>query len=98
MVKSRCFLIFNIFLEKKMKIYDFKGKKNICGSRVREAREQRKMTQTKLATQLQIYGVEIECNSISRIEAGTRFVSDYEIVALSKCLNVTPNWLLNLEN
>ncbi|MBQ7357479.1 MAG: helix-turn-helix transcriptional regulator [Clostridia bacterium] len=81
-----------------MKIYDFEGKKNICGERVKLARKRAKLTQIDLAAKLQIAGVIIERDSISRIEIGTRFVADYEIVILSKVLNVSPAWLLGMEN
>lgn len=80
-----------------MKIYDFNGKKNICGKRVKEARKKLKLSQTDLAARLQIAGIIIERDSLSRIEIGTRFVADYEIATLSKCLNVSPLWLLGLE-
>ena len=79
-----------------MKIYDFNGKKNICGKRVKEARKKMKLSQENLAAKLQIDGVIIERDSISRIEIGTRFVADYELVALCKALNVTPEYLLGL--
>lgn len=80
-----------------MKIYDFNGKKNICGKRIKEARRRLKLTQIDLAAQLQVLGVIIERDSLSRIEIGTRFVTDYEIVALSKCLRVSILWLLGEE-
>lgn len=80
-----------------MKIYDFNGKKNVCGKRVREARKKLKLSQSDLAARLQIAGVIIERDSLSRIEIGTRFVTDYEVVVLSKCLNVSSSWLLGLE-
>ena len=80
-----------------MKIYDYNGKKNICGERVKEARKKLKMSQENLAAKLQIEGVIIERDSVSRIEIGTRFVADYEIAALSKILKVSPSFLLGLE-
>lgn len=80
-----------------MKIYDFNGKKNICGKRIREARKKLKLSQEHLAARLQLEGVIIERDSLSRIEIGTRFVTDYEIVVLSKCLSVSVQWLLGLE-
>ena len=79
-----------------MKIYDYHGKKNICGDRLREARQKRRFTQEALAAKLQIEGVIMERNSISRIESGTRFVCDYELVVLSKVLGVGVDWLLGL--
>ena len=77
-----------------MKIYDYNGKKNICGRRIREARFKRQLTQSDLAAQMQIKGVIIERDSISRIEIGTRFVTDYELKVFSKVLKVETAWLL----
>lgn len=81
-----------------MKIYDFNGKKNICGNRIREARLKRRLTQADLAAQMQINGVIIERDSISRIEIGTRFVTDYELKVFSKVLKVELSWLLSEED
>lgn len=80
-----------------MKIYDYNGKKNICGDRVHEARTRQRITQADLAARLQICGAVIERDSISRIEIGTRFVADYELLVLAKCLNVSPLWLLGID-
>ena len=80
-----------------MKIYDYNGSKNICGARVKEARKRQGLSQENLAARLQLEGVIIERDSVSRIEIGTRFVADYELVALSKILKVTPAYLLGLE-
>lgn len=35
-----------------MKIYDYNGKKNICGNRIHEARRKLKLTQSDLAAKL----------------------------------------------
>ena len=80
-----------------MKIYDYNGRKNICGERVKEARKKAGLSQENLAAKLQIEGVIIERDSVSRIEIGTRFVADYELVALCKILNVSPAYLLKFE-
>lgn len=79
-----------------MKIYDFNGSKNICGTRVKEARKKMNLSQENLAARLQTEGVNIERDSVSRIEIGTRFVADYELLVLCKILNVTPEYLLGL--
>lgn len=78
-----------------MKIYDYAGRKNICGDRVHEARCRLRMTQSDLAAKLQIEGITIERDSVSRIEIGTRFVADYELRALAMILRVSPEWLLS---
>ena len=97
MLKSRGNPNFNTKWRKSMKIYDYNGKKNICGDRIHEARCRLRLTQSDLAARLQINGIIMERDSVSRIEIGTRFVADYELRELSKILGVTVNWLLGLE-
>ena len=80
-----------------MKIYDFNGKKNICGDRIREARQKRRMSQSDLAAKMQLAGIVIERDSISRIEIGTRFVPDYELPVYAEVLQVSVAWLLDME-
>lgn len=80
-----------------MKIYDSNGRKNICGARVYEARTKKRLTQSELSARLQVRGITLERDSISRIEIGTRFVADYEVVEIAKVLDVSPMWLLGLE-
>ena len=77
-----------------MKIYEYKGKKNICGEKIREARVIQRMSQSELAARMQIEGVTIERDSISRIEIGTRFVADYELMIFAKVLNTDISSLL----
>ncbi|MBR7142921.1 MAG: helix-turn-helix transcriptional regulator [Clostridia bacterium] len=80
-----------------MKIYDYDGRKNICGDRVHEARCKHRLTQSDLAAKLQVNGIVLERDSISRIEIGTRFVADYELRELAKVLHVSVAWLLGME-
>lgn len=80
-----------------MKIYDYNGRKNLCGNRVKEARARKKITQADLAARLQVAGVIMERDSVSRIEIGTRFVTDYELSVLSDVLGVSVEWLLMRE-
>ena len=92
-------LNFNIFYGGAiMKIYDYNGRKNLCGDKIRQARQKQRLSQTDLAARLQIAGIIIERDSISRIEAGTRFVADYELKILANVLNVDIIWLLNEES
>ena len=80
-----------------MKIYDYNGKKNVCGDRIHEARCKHRMTQSELAAKLQLAGINIERDSVSRIEIGTRFVADYELRELAIILKVSVEWLLGFE-
>lgn len=77
-----------------MKIYTHKGKKNLCGDRIRIERLKKRMTQMELAAKIQLQGITLERDSISRIEIGTRFVTDYELKLFAKVLNVTVDDLL----
>jgi transcriptional regulator with XRE-family HTH domain len=81
-----------------MKIYWYEGKKNIVGKRVREARKAQKppMTQNELSIKLELRNIFINHRSICRIEAGTRFVADYELVGIAEVFDVDILWLLNI--
>ncbi len=80
-----------------MRIYDYHGKKNLCGEAIRIARCKKHMSQSDLAARMQINEILLERDSISRIEIGTRFVSDYELMVFSKVLGVRVNTLLGIE-
>ena len=77
-----------------MKIYSYRGKKNLCGDRIQEARLKQRLSQSDLAAKIQIEGVTLERDSISRIEIGTRFVTDYELKIFARVLRVNMEWLL----
>lgn len=77
-----------------MKIYSYKGKKNLCGDRIREARLKQRLSQSDLAAKIQVEGVTLERDSISRIEIGTRFVTDYELKIFARVFRVNVEWLL----
>lgn len=53
------------------------------------------MSQSALAAKMQVEGVLLERDSISRIESGERFVADYELRVFAKVLGVDVKWLLN---
>ena len=72
---------------------------NLVGERVKTARRRRNpaLTQDDLSGQLAAYGIQLDRIAISRIESGSRYVSDFEVRALSKVLGVSPAWLLGME-
>lgn len=68
---------------------------NLCGKRVKLARVTKEMNQLELATALNVdFGIEMNQFSISQLERGSRFVKDFELVALAEILDVSTNWLL----
>ena len=77
-----------------MKIYDFWGKKNISGDRIHQARPAMRRSQADLAARMQVNGVTIEREAISKIETGDRFITDYELMVFSRVLGVSVNWLM----
>ncbi|MDE7330314.1 MAG: helix-turn-helix domain-containing protein [Clostridia bacterium] len=72
------------------------SKNNICGRNVYELRKNRvpKMSQRALAELLQLNGMDVDKNAVQRIESGQRFVTDIEILALCKVVNVSFEELL----
>lgn len=70
--------------------------KNRIGKRVKELRTERQLSQKALAEQLQLAGYEFNDLTVLRIEQGTRFVPDYEVVALAAYFRVSCEYLLGL--
>ena len=72
---------------------------NIVGERAKLARQRRTppLTQDELSGQLAAYEVVLDRAAVSKVESGTRYVSDFEVRALCKVLGVSPAWLLGME-
>lgn len=75
-----------------MKIYNFEGKSNLAGPKIKERRVQLNLSQDMLATKMQLHNIEISQKSISRIETQERFIPDYELFAFSEVLGVDIKW------
>lgn len=71
--------------------------KNIIGHRVKELRLEKHLSQKGLAEQLQLAGYEFSDLTVLRIEQGTRFVPDYEVVALAQYFHVSCEYLLGIQ-
>ncbi len=70
------------------------GMNNACGRNVFRFRSELKISQRELADRLQLIGLDVDKNAIQRIEAGKRFVTDIEIIALAKVFEKTFEELL----
>ena len=70
--------------------------KNRIGKRVKELRTAKQLSQKALAEQLQLAGYEFNDLTVLRIEQGTRFVPDYEVVALAELFQVSCEYLLGV--
>jgi transcriptional regulator with XRE-family HTH domain len=65
----------------------------MVGTRIRQARREKGVTQLGLAAKLQLLGVMIDRSGIAKLESGIRPVSDIEIVAICKVLDINILWL-----
>lgn len=74
-----------------------KGRNNLCGEKIYKLRKEShpKMSQRMLAELLQLNGIDVDKNAVQRIESGQRFVTDIELLALSKIFNITCDELLS---
>ena len=80
-----------------MKLILDNDNRNIIGPRLKTIRLKNKLTQQQLSAKLETMAVYIDRASISKIEQQKRIVTDFELLALSEILKVSPNWLLGLE-
>ena len=62
---------------------------NITGEFIRRARVKAGLTQQELSAKLELVPIYICRGSVSRIEIGTRAVTDIELDAIAKVLNVS---------
>ena len=72
-------------------------KVNIIGDRIKQARIKAGLSQKQLSVKLELMAVYTCRGSISRIENGRRAVTDIEIDAISKVLDVSLDYLFGRE-
>lgn len=65
------------------------GYNNITAQCLVNIRHKKGLSQRKLAKAMQIAGFDVDHHFIRRIENGERFVTDLELVALAKVLDVS---------
>lgn len=80
-----------------MRKFQFEGKGNVSGDRVRELRLRARLSQTALAAKMQTEGAIIEQDAVSRIESGSRLVTDYELLVLTRIFHVSADWLIGAD-
>jgi transcriptional regulator with XRE-family HTH domain len=71
------------------------GKANIRGPRIKQARERLGWDQSELAAALEVdFQIKLDQSDISEIERQKRGVKYFELDAISRLREVTPEWLL----
>lgn len=71
------------------------GLNNVCGKNIAISRKNLKISQRQLADMLQLNGLDVDKNAIQRIECGKRFVTDIELIVISRVLNLGFDELLS---
>ena len=71
--------------------------KNLIGERLKELRKINNLSQRDLARELQLIGMEMDKNVITRIETNKRYVTDFELQALKQIFNVSYDYLIDGE-
>lgn len=69
--------------------------KNLIGERLKQLRKNAKLSQRALARELQLIGIDMDKNVITRIETDKRYVTDFELQALKKIFNVSYDYLID---
>lgn len=68
---------------------------NLCGQRIREERKRQGLNQIDLVIAMnEDFNIKMDSTSLGRIERGERGIWDFELLAISKILNVSLEWLL----
>ncbi|MBE7031110.1 MAG: helix-turn-helix transcriptional regulator [Ruminococcaceae bacterium] len=69
--------------------------KNLIGERLKALRANAKLSQRDLARKLQLIGIDIDKNVITRIETNKRYVTDFELQALKEIFGVSYDYLID---
>lgn len=74
------------------------GRNNIVGRKMYRYRKSLGISQREVADKLQDLGLAVDKNAVQRMESGERFITDIELVYLSKIYNVTVEELYGSDN
>lgn len=82
-----------------MKTQKIKGEegRNLAGPRIKEVRDKTGMTQNTLVEKLKKYGVDITACTLSKIETTKRSITDIELVAFVRALDISIETLIDLK-
>ena len=69
--------------------------KNLVGNRLKLLRTKAKLSQRDLARELQLIGIDMDKNVITRIETNKRYVNDFELRAIKKIFDVSYDYLID---
>lgn len=73
----------------------FHENSNLISKNLRQLRKKNKLSQEELAAKMQLLGVDIDQQLISKIELNKRFVKDYELACFCHIFGVSEKDLLS---
>ncbi len=71
------------------------GEKNLIAARLKALRERDHLSQRDLARKLQLIGMDMDKNVITRIETNKRYVTDIELRTLATVFHVSYEYLID---
>lgn len=71
------------------------GGKNLIGKRLKLLRNKANLSQRDLARELQLIGMDMDKNVITRIETDKRYVTDFELQAIKQIFHVSYDYLID---
>ena len=72
-----------------MKILRFNELHNLTGAQIKNLRKKKGLTQDQVVAKMQLAGIQIDQKAISRIENGSRVITDYELMCLAEILGTS---------
>ncbi len=73
----------------------YEGLSNVIGKEIQELRRKNKLSRAELSNKLMMLGIDINYDSIYKIENGRRIVKDFELAAIVKILGTTKTDILS---
>lgn len=74
-----------------MRTNRYQNKLNLLGREIALKRKELRLSQNAVANKMQLKGISIGKNDISKIESQDRTIKDYELIALKDILNLDLN-------
>ena len=75
-------------------IKKYNGQLNVVGSKIKFYRKSKDISLVTLSNKLMLLGVDIPKNSLQRLECGKRIIKEYELIAISKALDISIDLLV----
>ena len=73
----------------------YNDKLNAIGNVIKEYRIKNHLTQKELSEKMQLFGIDLNKNSLQKIEQGDRVIKEYELAAFSIIFKISSDELLS---